>query len=121
MARLKFKEGNDEGEEGGGGGGGGGDQGGQGGTEGSNKDKDSIKLALGMYSKDGEYVDFETPCNCVGQVEVWLNHLLETMQATIRHEFMEAVVSYEEKPRDQWIFEPPAQVLVYSVACNVQC
>lgn len=44
------------------------------------------------------------------QVEVWLNRLLETMQSTIRHEMTEAVVSYEEKPRDQWLFEPPAQV-----------
>ena len=32
------------------------------------------------------------------------------MVATIRHELIEAVVSYEEKPRDQWIFDPPAQV-----------
>ena len=24
--------------------------------------------ALGMYSKDGEYVDFDKPCVCVGQV-----------------------------------------------------
>ena len=44
------------------------------------------------------------------QVEVWLNRLLQTMQSTIRHEMTEAVVSYEEKPRDQWLFEPPAQV-----------
>jgi hypothetical protein len=32
------------------------------------------------------------------------------MVATIRHNFMEAVMSYEEKPREQWIFDPPAQV-----------
>ena len=32
------------------------------------------------------------------------------MQSTIRHEMTEAVVSYEEKPRDQWLFDPPAQV-----------
>ena len=32
------------------------------------------------------------------------------MQATIRHEFMEAVVTYEDKPREQWVFDPPAQV-----------
>lgn len=32
------------------------------------------------------------------------------MQSTIRHEMTEAVISYEEKPRDQWLFEPPAQV-----------
>ena len=29
--------------------------------------------ALGMYSKDGEYVDFDKACMCVGQVESWLN------------------------------------------------
>ena len=28
------------------------------------------KEAVGMYSKDGEYVDFDKPCQCVGQV--WL-------------------------------------------------
>ena len=32
------------------------------------------------------------------------------MVATIRHNFTEAVVTYEEKPREQWIFDPPAQV-----------
>ena len=41
------------------------------------------------------------------------------MVATIRHNFTEAVVTYEEKPREQWIFDPPAQVnkmLVYTAA-----
>lgn len=51
-----------------------------------------------------------TMCVDTEQVEVWLNRLLDTMQSTIRHEMTEAVVSYEEKPRDQWLFEPPAQV-----------
>lgn len=36
--------------------------------------------------------------------------LLKCMQATIRHELSEATVSYEEKPRDQWLFDYPAQV-----------
>lgn len=74
------------------------------------EDGEPTKQALGMWSKDGEYVDFNKPCKCVGQVETWLNYLLDTMQATIRHEFIDAVVTYEEKPRDQWIFDPPAQV-----------
>ena len=26
------------------------------------------KEAVGMFSKDGEYVDFDEPCKCVGQV-----------------------------------------------------
>ena len=68
------------------------------------------KEAVGMYSKDGEYVDFDKPCVCVGQVENWLNLLMNAMRSTIRHEFTEAVVTYEEKPREQWIFDPPAQV-----------
>ena len=68
------------------------------------------KEAVGMFSKDGEYVDFSDPRMCVGQVEGWLSLLLETMQATIKHEFMEAISSYEDKPREQWIFDPPAQV-----------
>ena len=71
---------------------------------------ESGRIALGMYSKDGEYVDFDSPCELIGQVEDWLNKLLEKMQATVRHEFMEAVVTYEEKPREQWLFEYPAQV-----------
>lgn len=32
------------------------------------------------------------------------------MCATLRHEIPEAVVTYEEKPREQWIFDYPAQV-----------
>ena len=36
--------------------------------------------------------------------------LLNCMKDTIRHELCEGVVSYEEKPRDQWLFDYPAQV-----------
>ena len=68
------------------------------------------KEAISMFSKDGEMVDFSKPRMCVGQVETWLGLLLETMQETIKHEFNEAVITYEDKPREQWIFEPPAQV-----------
>lgn len=28
--------------------------------------------AVGMYSKDKEYVDFDAPCACVGQVSIAL-------------------------------------------------
>ena len=68
------------------------------------------KEAVSMFSKDGEMVDFFKPRMCVGQVESWLSLLLETMQETIQHEFQEAIITYEDKPREQWIFEPPAQV-----------
>lgn len=73
-------------------------------------DGSCTKEAIGMYSKEGEYVQFSKPFMCTGQVEVWLMTLLKCMQATIRHELSEGVVSYEEKPRDQWLFDYPAQV-----------
>jgi len=68
------------------------------------------KVAVGMYSKENEYVEFESSCECVGPVEVWLNRLMEAMRATVRHEMTEAVVTYEEKTRETWIFDYPAQV-----------
>lgn len=74
------------------------------------KDENDTKNALDMYSKDGELVPLKELCDCNGQVEVWLNRLLEAMKATVRYEMSEAVVTYEEKPRDQWLFDFPAQV-----------
>uniref|UniRef100_A0A8C3PRY4 Dynein axonemal heavy chain 9 n=1 Tax=Calidris pygmaea TaxID=425635 RepID=A0A8C3PRY4_9CHAR len=68
------------------------------------------KVALGMYSREEEYVRFSEPCDCSGQVEVWLNHVLDSMRATVRDEMTEAVTAYEEKPREQWLFDYPAQV-----------
>ncbi|XP_008058125.2 dynein heavy chain 9, axonemal-like [Carlito syrichta] len=68
------------------------------------------KTSLGMYSKEEEYVPFSEPCDCSGQVETWLNHVLAHMKATVRHEMMEGVAAYEEKSREQWLFDYPAQV-----------
>uniref|UniRef100_A0A2I3HRY0 Dynein axonemal heavy chain 9 n=1 Tax=Nomascus leucogenys TaxID=61853 RepID=A0A2I3HRY0_NOMLE len=68
------------------------------------------KTSLGMYSKEEEYVAFSEPCDCSGQVEIWLNHVLGHMKATVRHEMTEGVTAYEEKPREQWLFDYPAQV-----------
>ncbi|KAK3091630.1 hypothetical protein FSP39_021358 [Pinctada imbricata] len=68
------------------------------------------KEATGMYSKDGEYVDLDKAVDLGGQVEHWLNRLLDAMRSTVRHEMTEAVTTYEEKPRDQWLFDFPAQV-----------
>ncbi|XP_059764547.1 dynein axonemal heavy chain 9 [Balaenoptera ricei] len=68
------------------------------------------KISLGMYSKEEEYVAFSEPCDCSGQVEIWLNHVLAHMKATVRHEMTEGITAYEEKPREQWLFDYPAQV-----------
>lgn len=64
-----------------------------------------------MYAKDGEYVEFTNyEMVCDGAVEVWLNKLQMAMRVSIRHYFSDAVVFYEEKPREQWLFDYPAQV-----------
>ncbi|NXB29063.1 DYH9 protein, partial [Eulacestoma nigropectus] len=70
----------------------------------------TTKVGLGMYSREEEYVQFSEPCDCSGQVEAWLNRLLDTMRATVRDEMAAAVAAYEDKPRDQWLFDHPAQV-----------
>ncbi|KAG7466869.1 hypothetical protein MATL_G00146930 [Megalops atlanticus] len=67
-------------------------------------------VAVGMFSREGEYVPFSEPCVCEGQAECWLGDLEATMRSTIRREIMEAVAAYEDKPRDQWLFDFPAQV-----------
>ena len=41
--------------------------------------------------------------------------VLEAMRATIRHEMSTAVASYSDTPREQWVFEPPAQVALCAV------
>ena len=74
------------------------------------KFKGEEKVAIGMFSSEREYVDFEEDCNCDGQVEVWLNRVMDSMRAAIRHYLSDAVVTYEEKPREKWLFDYCAQV-----------
>jgi dynein heavy chain len=75
-------------------------------------DGEMTKIAIGMYSGEGEYVPFHANCDCVGPVESWLNKLVDTMKKTLKSLLADAVVTYEEKPREQWIFDYPAQVIL---------
>lgn len=68
-------------------------------------------MALGMFSKDhGEYVGFSAECNCSGKVEDWLNRVTDVMRYTLNRLFAQSIDAYEEKPRDVWVFDWPAQV-----------
>ncbi|KAM8851125.1 dynein beta chain, ciliary [Spinachia spinachia] len=71
---------------------------------------DGEAVAIGMYSREGEYVPFSEPCVCKGQAECWLSALENTMRCTVRKEIQEAVAAYEDKAREQWLFDYPAQV-----------
>ncbi|KAJ3292200.1 hypothetical protein HDU79_001606 [Rhizoclosmatium sp. JEL0117] len=75
-----------------------------------NEKGEFTKTAVGMYSQQDEYVEFVEKCECTGAVEVWLNRLVDTMRKTLKHLLGEGVSTYEEKPREQWIFDFPAQI-----------
>nr|CAH7754609.1 unnamed protein product [Callosobruchus chinensis] len=71
----------------------------------------NTKRAKGMVSKENEeHVTFSYICDCTGKVEVWLNRVIDVMRATLHQLFGEAVVTYDEKPREVWIYDYPAQI-----------
>ena len=82
-----------------------------GGDEASNMSK----TAVGMWSGEKEYVEFTQPVELTGPVEDWLNLLMRTSRATLKDILTSAVVSYEEKPREQWLLEYPAQLSLAGV------
>jgi len=67
-------------------------------------------VAIGMISKEDEYVPFNRPWHLKGKVEVWLDDVVKAMRETLQNILQEAVQAYEEKPRDVFIFEFPAQI-----------
>ena len=73
-------------------------------------DKTKAKTALAMQAKDGEWIDFPGPCDLNGQVEVWLNRLLDMQCKTVLHWLTDSVTAYEEKSRENWIMEFPGQI-----------
>lgn len=68
------------------------------------------KMAQKMQSKENdELVDFMFPCDCSGKVEIWLNRLTDAMRGTLHELFQKSVIAYEDKARDVWVFDWPAQ------------
>jgi hypothetical protein len=63
-----------------------------------------------MFSKESERVDFPSSCDLSGQVESWLNRVLDKMRETVRYCLAEAINAYEEKPRELWVQDYPAQI-----------
>ena len=63
-----------------------------------------------MQSKDGEWVEFETPCLLNGQVEMWLSRLLKKQCETIFYWLKNAVTTYTSRSREQWAMNNPAQI-----------
>jgi len=68
------------------------------------------KTATRFKSLDGEWCVFNQPVDCSGRVEEWLNSVLTGMVDTVRNNIAAALVTYEEKKRDLWVFDNAAQV-----------
>ncbi|XP_074007007.1 dynein axonemal heavy chain 11-like [Numenius arquata] len=72
--------------------------------------EESVSIALGMYSREKEVVPVYVGCGCSGQGESWLQHLEETVHESVRPSIKEVILACEEKQREQWGFDYPAQV-----------
>jgi hypothetical protein len=68
-------------------------------------------IAVGMYSKEGEYVPFADECAHKGTLENWLARLVEAMKSALRSEYQRAMLAYEETPRPQFVFDFSAQTV----------
>ncbi|KAL9898323.1 dynein beta chain, ciliary [Glossina fuscipes fuscipes] len=68
--------------------------------------------AIGVISKENdEYVQFMSNyIECSGKVELWLTNLIEEMRYTLHELFDRGLHAYAKKPRENWIFDWPAQV-----------
>ncbi|XP_015187538.1 PREDICTED: dynein beta chain, ciliary-like [Polistes dominula] len=69
----------------------------------------TTKMANVMIAKDGEEMPIHGDCDCSGKVEIWLNHVTDAMKRSVRYHIQQAVISYDEKPREQWIMDYKAQ------------
>lgn len=69
-----------------------------------------------MVAKDKECVSLHSPFTMQGEVENYLNQLTEVVAETLRDKLedgMETAVNWDiEKPREQWLFDYPAQVVL---------
>ncbi|KAL7677341.1 hypothetical protein ACOME3_003577 [Neoechinorhynchus agilis] len=73
---------------------------------------DKRRETVGMYSDDGEYVQFQRTYTLDGQVEDWLNILLGAMREAVRYWLGRAVEDYLNIEREAWVLKYPAQVVL---------
>lgn len=78
--------------------------------------------AIGMYSKEGEFMSFDDGlCACVGVVETWLLRLVSTMQGVVKQKIATAIQTFlqHDLGRTGWLQEHAAQpVLVANQVCT---
>lgn len=79
------------------------------------KDEDGnpTNVATGIIgNKKEEILMFKKPITLEGKVEDWLNALKDHIKETLRLYLAEAIVSYEEQPRHEWLIDVNAQLVL---------
>ena len=80
------------------------------GGAGTESDQGRSNVATKMIAKDGEIVNLKQPFACDGQVEKWLDQLMSSMRETLKSELKASIQEYDVTPREQWLFNYPAQI-----------
>lgn len=68
-----------------------------------------------MFSQQQEKVEFEKAIEAKGNIEVWLQRLVDGMQDTIKQVIRRAVRNVAEMTLDEFIFSHPAQVALLGI------
>ena len=66
----------------------------------------------GMFSPEGELVEYSPNTKARGNVETWLTGVETEMRVSLRGLMKDATFAYPEKPREEWIFDHVCQVVL---------
>ncbi len=67
---------------------------------------------LGLWSIEGEYVQFPNKFIVIGKIEVLLKNLAKKLNQTVLHYLREAIRNYEENQTETWQMDYPSQVVI---------
>nr|XP_019958870.1 PREDICTED: dynein heavy chain 2, axonemal [Paralichthys olivaceus] len=70
--------------------------------------------AMGMFSSDGEFIEFIQPVQLNKPVEVWLCDVEKVMRITLKDSLNDCLVALKRttKQRDKWVRDWPGQMLI---------
>ena len=78
-------------------------------------DKNDKSLMTEMFSPQNEKVVFEAPVKAAGNIEVWLQSLVDGMQDTVKANIKRAYTEVNEQSLEDFIFGHPAQVSLLGI------
>lgn len=73
---------------------------------------EDVKVALGMYSPQDEYVPFAKQCLLNGKVEGWLHRVIDHMRDALRQILHESNTAYSNMKRTDCIIEYQGQICI---------